>query len=130
MRPSSTKPSLRMSRVYKAMEKAEALLPEAIDKLGEFIGDEETTPVELCQIVKTLTSISRSSLRADKELGLSQRSSVGSTSPLLLLLGKDTKVGDLRRLSAEDKDKLFFSALEGDEEEVRKILPEQVADAS
>jgi hypothetical protein len=126
---SSTKPSLRLSRVYDSMEKAEKLLPAAIAKLGTFIEDEETTPVELCAIVKTLSGISRSTLRADKELGLSQRSSAGSTSPLLVLLGSDTKVGDLRRLSHEDKEKLFFAALENDKQTVKDILPETVVDA-
>ena len=123
-RPS--KASLNIENVYKAMKKAEALLPGAVDKLAELLDDDETTPAEIVKIVGCLQSLVRYAGRTDEDLGISRRGSTGSQKPLLMLIGASAKLGDLRRLSNQEKEDLFFAAVGGDAKTVKTILPEAI----
>jgi hypothetical protein len=126
---SGAKSKLRLAKVYEAMAKAEKLLPRAVDKLGEMLEDEETTPGEIVKIAGSLSTISRALPRVDDDLGLSRRGIGGGSKPLLVLLGKDIDTARLRRLSEEQKMDLFFAGVDGDEDKIKELVPDEISDA-
>lgn len=123
------KDRLNLDRIYRAAATAEKALPSLVaDLVDRLTHDPKLKMKERILGLRTLMALAEQKPRMEEDLGLLYREKEGATNqPLLAILGQNITVAEFKGLSAEEREKLLLTALDGDSDKVKSILPEKVA---
>lgn len=119
--------SLNVERLYEAAARAEAALPDMVEKLiarfdstqtvydkdGNELGEKPISVKEQVMIVRALQSTALQKPRLEDAEGLIKRPSTSDKNPLLALLGGQINVQVINKLPVEEQERILLESLEG-----------------
>lgn len=125
--PKHGKDRLRLDRIYRAAEKAERFLPEAVEALIARIKDPETKAKDLAVCVARLSAIADARPRMEDDLGLlSRRDRQESSNPIIAILGQNITVTQFKGLPAGEREALLLAALGPTGQNANTQVPVQI----